>query len=477
MSLKTCGSLKDKTASYPLPQEMAYTKIKSIGCSTNRMKASSRTMTILDYKMLATLLYLAYEELEEVSGKGRWHEIDGKQILEVFTLHAGTKDLNRLWESFIRIGSFVVEYQRTDSDFRYEGITSLINIEKVTELNSDKRAMFRFQFPQALVPIFLDPKLFAILELSLILEMKSKYAIVLYQMLVPCAKMKYKKSVKGTVDEWKEWLKIPHSEKKSSAWVRFATFKQTVLDSAIEELNSKSDITGFVTTYTLHRRGRGGAVKEIEFNVKNILKPEITSSLNDTNQSEERPNKQEVLSSPEAYELIVYFEKVRNKVSIKTNAISAKDLAKAESFLEGVDSLAQAKEIVDTICSFENKPDFFGGLFTHKSRAIGILETRKKAQEIRIENQQKKQILELKHNKVKEAYKEEWNRYYQKLTDIEKRKIEQGIVEDLPPLIKAYFKEKRESISAEEIRQDVLYRWWLETEKKLSQNKINNVAV
>ncbi|MBE9044327.1 replication initiation protein [Pleurocapsales cyanobacterium LEGE 10410] len=475
MNLQPHGSIEGKNATYPLPQQMAYTRIKRIH-SLDQAKIRNSTMKAIDYKMLATLLFLSYRDLTELSGKGLWHEIEGQKLLSIFSEHSGTKDINLLWESFTRIASFVVDYQRSEGDRRFRGVTALIQMEEEFFKN---KSIFRFRFPDQLVPILLNPKLFAVLKINLILEMRSKYSIALYQILVPYAEMKYKNSTMMTVVDFKEWLKVPYSEKKSSAWKRFGTLKQSVIDPAVDELNQLCHLTGFTVSYELYRRGRGGAVKEIRFDVEKVgttpqqrVQEDFQRSTVD---SESEHQKNQLSNLSEAVEIITYFEKVRNNTAIDPQHLTSEELSKAEAFIQGFDSLEIAKEVVSIICHFDTKPDFFGGLFKHKARAAAILNQKKE-----------KEIIDGKHNQIKvdsqnklkirkEAYQNECEEYFAILPKEETEAIEESIVRNIPVIMRVYFNEKRDTIAGESIRRDALFRWWLEKEKNLDETQIQQI--
>jgi Initiator Replication protein len=480
MNLKTHGTLEEKTASYPLPQQMAYTKVQQVDLE-NKAEIKNKTMTALDYKMLVTLLFLSHGELEEVSGKGLWHEIDSDKLLNIFASHSGTKDLKRLWESFQRIGSLTVEYQRTDSDYRYEGITSLINIEKQTEIRDENNFKFKFQFPRALIPILLNPKLFAILKVSLILEMKSKYAIALYQILVPYAEMKYKNSVEGKLEEWKDWLKVQYSEKKSSAFNQFGIFRRDVLDVAVDELNEKSTTTGFTVSYELIRRGRGGGVSRIRFNIQNVptVIEEKIKNLTPLTQlpiNEEIKNSfKEDLNFSDATQLAIYFNKKWYGVDALPEEISGREKQIASLFL-GDNDFSWGVSMLDIIHSFDDKPKFLGGLGKHKARAAGLLRKNTNQKQT---IQSKRQVLneaETHRQLMSKVLKRECMDYINSLSSSSLAEVETQIVQTCLSGFVPYFHEKRESLMGKSMREEQYFRWWLIKHKGKTEEEVNSLV-
>ncbi len=199
-------------------------------------------MTALDFKMLIVLLKLEYDRLEELSGQGKFHKVSRKKMLGLFEKYSGTKDDNLLFESLKRLAKFIIEFYYVDKGKRevVEGVASLLELQRRTNEEDEEEQYFRFRFADGLVPILINPKLFSILKVPLILEMRSKYTIALYQILVRHAEMKYQPFIEAEIDEWREWLKVPISDKKNSPWRSFSAFRQKVLEVAITELNGKS---------------------------------------------------------------------------------------------------------------------------------------------------------------------------------------------------------------------------------------------
>jgi Initiator Replication protein len=466
MDIRPYGNLDNKTASYPLPQAMAYTKV--IG----GFGLSNKTMTALDYKVLMTLLFLSHKELDKISGNDLWHEIKGDKLLSIFIQHGGTKDVGHLWESFVRIGSLIVEYQRIEGDRRFKGITSLLQIE---EEAYEKSLTFRYRFPSQLVDILLNPQLFALLKVSLVLEMKSKYSIALYQILVPFADLKYKKSIQASLDEWKSWLKVPESTKGNSAWNRFGTFKQTVLEVAVEELNSKSHLTGFQVDYKLIKKGKGGAVESICFDIKKVSIR--LAELEEVRYKEEAKEKKDDSSIEKAKELISYFERLRNNVFIDQDQIPEVELSKAKTFLKGLDSLEDAKSLVEIICNFSNKPDMFGGLFKHKYRAMAVFKERKAKKESNLLISKQKLAKQQSKSSIKESFELECKEYLEVLTNEQVKIIRDKIIKNANSFVREALLDNKNKKTQAALWESEVFKWWLKEEKGISPQKIRDIVL
>lgn len=468
--LKPKGSLDNGTATYPLPSPMAHTEVidiaKSMTTSANNLRIQNGNMQAIDYKLLATILFNEYENLEKLSGNYLWHEIEVEDIFQLFKKYSQNKNFKELrkdiWESFCRIGRFVVEYHRTEGDKRFRGITALLQVEE-----SESDSKFRFRFPDQLVPVLLNPRFFAVLKVNLILEMKNKYAIALYQILTPFAEMKYQNSIEATLDEWKVWLKVPINEKKNSAWNKFDTFKRNVLDVAVNELNSKAKKTGFNVSYESVRRGR--RIHKIRFDVcrKNGEADNFAAIL------EAKSHKK--FKVEEALEIIAYFEEVRNGVKIDRQNIEQSEIVKAQTFLVDFDSLAIAKDIVQIICSFENKPNFFGGVFKHKARAIALHKRRQEVKRIEENKTEKDREKEAKKKALIQALEDECEGFRSILSEEESIEIEAKIKKGLNRTILEFY--DRDSEMGKSIRKHEFFRWWLGNVKGVDAGFLGKLSV
>ena len=468
--LKPKGSLQDETATYPLPSPMAHTEVidisKNMNASDNHLIIQNMNMRAIDYKLLATILFKEYDNLERLSGRYLWHEIDAEDIFQLFKKYSRNKNLKELreeiWQSFYRIGRFVVEYHRTEGDERFRGITALLQIEE-----SESNDKFRFRFPDQLVPILLNPKLFAVLKVNLILEMKNKYAIALYQILTPFAEMKYKNSFEATWNEWKIWLKVPVNEKKNSAWNKFDTFRRNVLEVAVSELNSRAQATGFTISYELIRRGH--RIHKIRFDV--FKEREEIDTLAEIIQEKS----QKKFADNEALEIIAYFEKVRNGIKIERHNIQQNEIVKAKAFLVDFESLETAKDVVRIICSFENKPDFFGGVFKHKARAIALHKRRRELKKLETSRVEKEREKEAKKKALIQVLEDECEGFRSILSEEERAEIEATIRKTLNRVTLEFY--DRDSELGESLRRDEFFKWWLTNIKGVDSNSLKNFSV
>jgi plasmid replication initiation protein len=103
-----------------------------------------------------------------------------------------------------------------------------------------------FTLPQTVIETFERPEIYASIDIAIIMGLKSKYAIVLYEML-----QDYKNLGKITIKlrEFRTLMGIGEDEYK-----RFADFNKRVLTTAIEEVKEKTPFNVKVTTLIKKRK-------------------------------------------------------------------------------------------------------------------------------------------------------------------------------------------------------------------------------
>lgn len=217
-------------------------------------------LTLTDLKLWYLLLHYSWDDLLIYSKLGEWHSIQESELNGLFKKYTGTKSIDRLWDSGKRLAELRVEFQQIDNDGdKWIGISSLFHCRYKEKGVRD--GIFEYMFPAPLIPILLDPKVYARLQIAFMLRLKSKYAIGLYQMIETVAN-KRSPTLSGTVDNLRSWLKVP--EGKLSNW---ANLYNKALSPALNELNECVELTGLVVDCQIHKLGRGGKVTQILFSV------------------------------------------------------------------------------------------------------------------------------------------------------------------------------------------------------------------
>ena len=211
----------------------------------------------LDRKIWALLLHLGWDELETKSKCGLWHEIEEIEVRRIVEKFSGTKDLQLIWKSALRLAATTVHYEIDDeNDDRWEGVTSIFSAMRKRKDNDGK---FRFRFPPELVPIFKQPGRFARLRVQFLLGLKSKYAVTLYELFESAANKRVP-TLETTVDELRQWLQVP--EGTLTQWDHFWN---RAVKKGLDEINADPKEAGFSVSHELVRGGRGSKVQGIKF--------------------------------------------------------------------------------------------------------------------------------------------------------------------------------------------------------------------
>jgi len=217
-------------------------------------------ITLTDLKLWYMLLHCSWEDLLCKSKVGEWHSLKESELNLLFAKYTGTKSIDRLWDSAKRLATLRIEFQQEDDDGDlWEGISSLFHCRYKAKGHRD--GIFEYMFPAPLIPLLLDPKIYARLQVAFMLQLRSKYAIGLYQMLETVANRRTP-ILTGTVDELRNWLKVPNG--KLTSW---SNLYNKALLPALEELNSCENLAGFKIELEVIKGGKGSKVEKVVFNV------------------------------------------------------------------------------------------------------------------------------------------------------------------------------------------------------------------
>jgi hypothetical protein len=211
---------KDDPATVPVPLPVVIVSVT--GPYTER-----------DRKLWAFLLHAVWDEL----GVKTIHELPVSKINHVFREIGGEHDSEWIWGSSQRLTKTIVEWEQTEGDTRYQGISSLFGA--VISKEARASGVLRFHFPPLLIPILKEPRRFARLRVHFLLKLSGKYAVTLYELLEAVAN-KNDPVLIASIDELRQWLKIPAGQLP-----RFANINQRVLKPAIKQINRDPSGAGF----------------------------------------------------------------------------------------------------------------------------------------------------------------------------------------------------------------------------------------
>ena len=206
-----------------------------------------------DRKLWTFLLHAVWDQLDERAV----HAIPVSEINSVFRELGGEHDSKWIWESATRLTETIVKWHYTEGDTRYDGIAALFSAQ--ISRNNRKEGILRFQFPGLLIPIFKDPRRFSRLRTHFLIELSGKYAVTLYELLESVAN-KDVPELRATVDELRQWLKVPEGK-----LIRWQDLRRYVLEPAIKQVNDNPTGAEFQVRMRLEKESR--AIRWVVFEV------------------------------------------------------------------------------------------------------------------------------------------------------------------------------------------------------------------
>jgi Initiator Rep protein, WH2/Initiator Replication protein, WH1 len=217
--------------------------------------------TALDRKLWLVLLHHAWDELD--SDKP-FHEISIAEIVRLFRRFGRTDlgskgkiafgkteeetDAAMLWDSIRRLVKTSVEWEDED----YQSISHLINEAMLNKKYRETGKLY-YSFGRMLSKNILAPRAFARLRCHVVLALRSKYAVTLYEILEAYVNRR-ESSLTVSIEELRSWLKVPED-----AYKDWKDLKRNVVLPAVDEINQHGAEGGFFVSYEGVREGKSFA--------------------------------------------------------------------------------------------------------------------------------------------------------------------------------------------------------------------------
>ncbi|MCK5685405.1 replication initiation protein [bacterium] len=232
-------------------------EIKKINKPSAMIQTNVKDLTLTQRKIINFLIYVAQQE-----GDQRFYSTNISTIKQMCKIKK-TENIN-FKDQFRALKKIDIEFNYLNKDKNNVWqLTGVLCSAEVIE-NSGKLI---FEIPYMLKDKILNPNIYTPLNILLIAGLKSKYSIVLYELL-----RDYLNSPvfpKLTIDNLRELLGVENGKYKL-----FKDLKKWVIDKAIEEINKKTDIR---CSYTLIKT-KGNRYSHIQFNLRKNTNFKINDS-------------------------------------------------------------------------------------------------------------------------------------------------------------------------------------------------------
>ncbi len=216
--------------------------------------------TALDRKLWLLMLHNAWDELDTDKP---YHEISVSELLRLFR-RFGRSDLGTrgkiklgkteeeteaaaLWDSVRRLVKTTVEWE----DEEYQGISALVS-EALFNKRYRETGKIYYAFGKGLSKQILAPRAFARLRCHVVLALRSKYAVTLYEILEAYVNRR-ESSFTVSLGELRSWLKV---SEESTSYEDWKYLKRRVIDPAVNEINEHGEEGGFFVSYEGLRDGK-----------------------------------------------------------------------------------------------------------------------------------------------------------------------------------------------------------------------------
>ncbi len=211
-------------------------------------------------KFYDALLYIAKDGLRENKEKKRF-TVPLKDIKTILSKNDRINKNNSYYiEKLKEIKKKDAEYNILDKDkgLKIQGWVSLVSDLQITEDEKAKVVSITFELPERIKWALVDPHgVYANINLVIVRGLKSKYAIILYELVKDYEKVEIPEM---TIDDFRKLFNIENKYKG-----RIDHVKEYVLEPAIRELNENENVD-FLVSYELKKTGK--VYTHIKFHVK-----------------------------------------------------------------------------------------------------------------------------------------------------------------------------------------------------------------
>ncbi|CAO3460794.1 hypothetical protein [Azospirillum argentinense] len=243
------GNPLDLTTNPTFPKAVGLTDLANAGA-----------LTLHDRRLFDTLLAVAYDKIDQdIEHSVRMSDL--RRLAQGEDAAMPTNTNARIKASVKRIKSLVVEFNYLGEA---EGDWAIENLLGSVRYSSAKDTLY-YTFPASLRPMLVDPALYARIRLAVVYEFRSKYALILYELL--------QRHADRRTPDWVWTIEIPRLRVLLGCEDRFPDYGQLsrrVLSPAVEEINLYAEFTVEIEPVRASNKksGPGSGVTAVAFRVE-----------------------------------------------------------------------------------------------------------------------------------------------------------------------------------------------------------------
>jgi len=202
----------------------------------------SDTLTALQRKFYNALLHIAKNDLRQDSSKNIF-QVSLTTLKKLFDIE--DKKNTYIKQEILKLMSVIVEYNLLEKDREIEWTAfSILPYVYIKEHPDDKRKIVEFEIPTPVRKAMLSSNgIYAKIDLVVIKGLKSKYAIILYEILKDYENVEIPEM---TIEQFRDLFGVKNKYRL------FQDLKKRVIEPAIKEINSNKNIKWMVK-YELYK--------------------------------------------------------------------------------------------------------------------------------------------------------------------------------------------------------------------------------
>jgi len=200
----------------------------------------SNKITAIQRKCYNYMLKVAKNEFKKDKNK-KIFSVSAEELLVFFGI--GDNNYSRLKKELSILNRTQIQYNILGKNKRskFFGAFTLISAFEYS------KGVISYSFPEKIISMILNPKMFGKINLIVIKSLRSRYSIALYELAEDYINVQIPKM---SIEKFRELMGIEEHQ-----YYKFGMFKKYVIDVAVNEINDRENIS-FTITYELEKKGQ-----------------------------------------------------------------------------------------------------------------------------------------------------------------------------------------------------------------------------